>query len=135
MQFILAETLRDKFDPRKIVKLEFRGIPDTEEEYDIRCEILCRAPVRLFQPRFSFKSVKTKKPQPSTGVVEFTVSGATSLDLADHEAALRVNSTACLFRGAFIFGRSISRHISSETNGQSERVGPCERLMNWSCVI
>ena len=89
VQFILAETLRNKFDPRKIVKLEFRGIPDTENEYDIRCEILCRAPVRLFQPRFSFKSMKTKKPQPSTGVVKFTVSSATGPDLPELDAALR----------------------------------------------
>lgn len=87
-QFLLAETLRDKFDSRKIVKLSFRGIPDTEEEYDVHCHVLCKAPVRPQPVRHVLKGLKEKKRKKLPQMIKFEM-GDANLGLSDEDRALR----------------------------------------------
>lgn len=44
--FVLAEVLRDQYDPMRIVKLKWRAIPDTEAEYSVAADVLVKAPFR-----------------------------------------------------------------------------------------
>ena len=65
---ILAESFRSKFNPRNLVKLDFRAIPDTAGEYDIKSDILIEPPVRFYPIRTKPKrkqltSAKEKKEQ------------------------------------------------------------------------
>jgi hypothetical protein len=88
--FLLGEALRGKFDSRKMIKLEFRGVPDTEDEYDIRCEILCDAPIRISPVRHALRGVKEgKKKMPASEVIKFEVSDPWNSGLSAHDEMLR----------------------------------------------
>ena len=65
---ILAEPFRSKFNPRNLVKLDFRAIPDTAGEYGIKSDILIEPPVRFYPiktkpKRKQLTSAKEKKEQ------------------------------------------------------------------------
>ena len=54
--FLLAEVLRDKFDINNVVRLGFRAIPDSEDEYEIEAEVVLKGPVRLHHVRSPHKT-------------------------------------------------------------------------------
>lgn len=60
INLFLAETLRHQYDVKHIVRLECRGVPDTEDEYDITAEVLVKEPVRLHAIRKTLKGCKPK---------------------------------------------------------------------------
>jgi len=110
---MLAETLREKFDPRKIVKLEFRAIPDTEDEYDIRCETLSKTPVRLHAVRHALKGVKHKqmKKGPSSEVIEFKIED-TRPGLPEGDEALRKQFNSLpLSRRIYLWQKYLAPHF------------------------
>ena len=112
VNFILAETLREKFDSRKIVKLQFRAIPDTEDEYDIRCEILSKAPVRLHAVRHALKGVKQKKKGPSSEVIKFKVENVNGPSLSEGDEAVRKQFKSLpLSRRIYLWQRYLAPHF------------------------
>ena len=56
--FFLAETLRDHYDPRNIIRMEFRALPNTEDEYEVTVEAVTSSRTRLHGVR----RPKQKKP-------------------------------------------------------------------------
>ncbi len=58
MNLFLAESLREQYDVKNIVRLECRAIPDTEDEYSMTANVLARDPVRLHPVRKTLKGAK-----------------------------------------------------------------------------
>lgn len=93
--FLLAEVLRDKFDINNVVRLGFRAIPDTEEEYEIEAEVVLKRPVRLHHvrsPRESHGSRKQAQDPRTTGDIQpvlFTTDPFGVAGLSDEDESLR----------------------------------------------
>ncbi|HEY4739235.1 MAG TPA: hypothetical protein VIH76_01425 [Candidatus Acidoferrales bacterium] len=73
VNFILAETLRAQYEVKNIVRLEFRGIPDTAGECSITAEILAKNPVRLNPVRKILKARKPATRQSAKETVPFVI--------------------------------------------------------------
>lgn len=87
INFLLSETLRSHFEPKNIVKLECRAIPETEEEYSITASVLTQPSARLHHVRQEPKgrkpnSDKLKKETVVVNVEEFRLDN-TGLDAQD----------------------------------------------------
>ena len=68
VNFLLAEALRDKYDPVNIIHLEFRAIPETEHEYRINVEVIVPPPVQFHPIRTTLK--KKRRTVDSTKVTK-----------------------------------------------------------------
>jgi hypothetical protein len=53
LNFILSEALVEDYNPKNIVRFEFRGIPETEHAYEIEAEV-------LVTPSIEFRPIRTK---------------------------------------------------------------------------
>jgi hypothetical protein len=62
INFILAETLGAQYEAKNIVRLAFRGIPETEQEYSVTADVLAKNPVQLNPVR---DTLKKRKPSSS----------------------------------------------------------------------
>jgi hypothetical protein len=87
INLFLAESLREHYDVKNIVRLECRAIPDTEDEYSMTANVLANDPVRLHPVRGTFKGAKRPQRSSSTNqIVPFEVSRADSNYGLDAEA-------------------------------------------------
>jgi hypothetical protein len=62
--FLLAETLRDKYDSANLVRLEFRGLPNTDSDYDIQADVAVRGPVHFHRIRTPREKPRPRKKTP-----------------------------------------------------------------------
>lgn len=59
--FYLTEILRKSYDPNNLVYLDFREMPETEEEYNVRAEVVVQAPVSLQPVRSVLRPARARK--------------------------------------------------------------------------
>jgi hypothetical protein len=96
INFLLSETLRSQFEPKNIVKLECRAIPETEAEYSLTASVLTKASARLHHVRQEPKGRKPnsdnrKKEPVVVNVEEFRVDN-TGLDEQDRRLLSSFNN-------------------------------------------
>jgi hypothetical protein len=75
VNLFLAESLREQYDVKRIVRLECLALVDTEAEYSITANVLVKDPVRLYPVRKTLKGTKRSQRSPSKSqAVHFDIS-------------------------------------------------------------
>ena len=112
VNFFLAETLRSKYRPKDIVRLEFRAIPDTEADYAIEVEAVVHRPVRIYPVRVPVGgravarlASASSKPAP----VEFVPGPVSGYDLSDRDLDLVVRFNRLPLRSRIRF---FQKHVA-----------------------
>jgi len=111
VNFVLSELLRDEFNPKNIVRLEFWAQPDRDECNDrVEVEVFTNGTARLHRIR-----TKPKRPEPATqpsGVIQFVVATERFPDLnkEDRELLARFDRLPLQRRIRF-WQKHIARHF------------------------
>lgn len=112
VNFLLSELLRDEFNPKNIIRLEFWAQPDRDECNDrVEVEVFTNGPARLHKIRTT-----PKRPKAATGtgkVVKFSKSGCDplgGLDGKDRKLLVRFNRLP-LHRRIRFWQKHIARHF------------------------
>lgn len=114
--WMLAEALRSKYDPRKIVRMDFRAIPETEHLYSIGVDIVVEPPVRLCPIRALCKKAP---PRPKGGLIGSTLvmtvaSVDPMADLTEFDRGFRIEFNSLPLRDRIRFWqRNVARFFTS----------------------